>query len=314
MSAESSWRRIARWCQANAPRTAAWVLPAADAGELAQTIAGFPRGWPSDLRDWYELQDGLSPEAWRHDDLMLGWTVLSLASIRTEARNRIEVPDELFDRDLIAEGEDHPAGTPSPVWLPSFVPIARSVAAGTLCVDTRSGAQTGCLVEWDEEGGGPVIWPSTAAMLDEMAVSLETGTSRRGLTPTVVAGELLWRDDPVEGPADAAMTVSDGWHEVGRVKTEHSVVKWERGEPDPLYINGRDWAWYDIEIGGVIESLRVRMAPPTQWPPGFGERLGRDLAELRRAQAQMAADDKAYFNGLADVLESMLKLQRIGTA
>ncbi|MFG1792183.1 hypothetical protein [Nocardia sp. NPDC049149] len=184
--------RITTWTQTHLGRAA--FLPAADAAAITAAQQHSAILWPQDLIDLFTHANGSElPILPAHDLLSLddsNYIRQLWLDIATDLRQRH--PEMASDFDPEALGA-MPAGTPAGIFLPQFVPIADRDGA-TLVIDTRTGDLHGCIIEYTAEGSddeGP-LWISLAAMLTNLADSLETGTGFLRDRPSVVTGKLTW--------------------------------------------------------------------------------------------------------------------------
>ncbi|WP_141718120.1 SMI1/KNR4 family protein [Nocardia altamirensis] len=184
--------RITTWTQTHLGRAA--FLPAADPSDIAAAQQYSGNRWPQDLLDLFSRINGSElPILPEHDLLSLDRSndIRQLwLDITTDLRQRHPEMAADFDPEVLGA---MPAGTPAGIYLPQFVPIADRDGA-TLVVDTRPGDLHGCITEYTAEGSdddGP-LWTSLAAMLTNLADSLETGTEFLRDRPSAVAGELIW--------------------------------------------------------------------------------------------------------------------------
>ena len=131
--------------------------------------------WPQEIRQLYRHVAGSDD---RRAMLLLppGFELLSLERVVQvhalwQRLARAQIPE---NGDGIAEQMAHPAGSPTAVMLPGFVPFARS-DADTLFVDTRHGPLHASVNLWPDQDWvhRPPLWRSLSAMLDDLASSLE---------------------------------------------------------------------------------------------------------------------------------------------
>ncbi|MFI5777090.1 hypothetical protein [Nocardia sp. NPDC051570] len=183
--------RITAWTQTHLGRAA--FLPAADATAVA-AAQQWGKLWPQELLELFTHADGSQLQILPvHDLLPLDGSndIRRLwLDTMTDLRERHPEMAAAFNPEVSAA---MPAGTPAGIFLPQFVPIA-DLAATTLFIDTRPGELFGCVTEYTDEGAddeGP-LWISLAAMLTDLADSLETGTEFLRYQPSAEAGELVW--------------------------------------------------------------------------------------------------------------------------
>jgi cell wall assembly regulator SMI1 len=198
VTVDGDWKQIMTWLRVNAPRSAERLRPAQALEEQQAIAAMFTERWPADLAEWYSLQDGadpLDPQL----ELPPGWVPSPLRKIRndTEMFRKIarDLADEYdADKDLARAGTE-PAGSVSWFPLDAWVFIANDVCGNYLFVDLRQGPNYGCLSAWvhgDANLSG-ILWPSVAAMLQELATALQNGTPIEGSLPLAQDGVLTWR-------------------------------------------------------------------------------------------------------------------------
>jgi cell wall assembly regulator SMI1 len=176
MTVATSWSRIIGWLATNHPATAALVNPPATAVDIRYLQAAINRPLPADLVELLELANGTEHRAIRGSLIPTLYNlvpVMDMLSIRQMLQG--------IQRDIFGSGprpgDSEPAGSPTPDWLDSFLPIADAADAGLLYVDLRDGAQFGCVWEWYPEGGvaSAPWWTSVAEMIDDVAYALAEG-------------------------------------------------------------------------------------------------------------------------------------------
>ncbi|MEV3932238.1 hypothetical protein [Streptomyces sp. NPDC053728] len=160
----TSWERIDAWCGIHL--RAAPVRASAHGSGLRAMEAELATALPSQVHDWWALErvraDHWIPGAFAPVDLD--------EALETRAI-WLEVAEE--------EGPSVDAnGVPEPRFLPSFLPLALDPGGDGLVVDVRPGASCGEVLVWDHETWalGVPLWSSVAAMLQDIATALESGT------------------------------------------------------------------------------------------------------------------------------------------
>ncbi len=207
----ASWARIMRWVGDHTPTSAATVRPPAGAAALTAAQKATGRVWPPDLIEWFQLMDGTerSPAGY----LLPGHCPMPLSSVvqtrsmlsglvtpRTagdplnrnlRSRPGAPEPDDPYDVERL---DAQPAGSPTPVFLPSFLPIADDQNSNYLVVDTRAGALHGCVLFVDkvEAVVEPRGWDSVAVMLTDLADALESRRVIGTVAPEVDGHRLTW--------------------------------------------------------------------------------------------------------------------------
>lgn len=189
-----SWGRIDAWFRERRLSRAA-VRTAADEGRLRAVEADLAVTLPADVREWWGL-DRVSADCWIPG---------SFAPVGLE--EALETRGIWL---LVAEQEGpsfDANGEPEPRFLPSFLPIAMSPGGDGLIVDLRHGDAYGAVFLWDHETWvlGVPLWSSVAAMLQDIAAALGSGTpallghaALGGITEACVAvldksGDLVWQ-------------------------------------------------------------------------------------------------------------------------
>lgn len=187
------WARIISWCQERAPVTAASLNPPAQAEKVARAESATGRQWPSDLRTWFLLHNG-SDQGRAFPQVIPGYRPVNLAELEQEWTSlcRIWAPTTaaVGGDDLLAA----PAGTTAFTFLESYIPIAANDSSEYVVIDTRSGDEMGCVVEFigEDTDQGSMCWPSLAAMIKDVADALDSDNPCRGWVPIVVNGYLDW--------------------------------------------------------------------------------------------------------------------------
>jgi hypothetical protein len=105
----------------------------------------------------------------------------------------------------MAAGEAQPAGSRSGAWLRSWLPVGDNTSGDLLFMDTRPGAQSGSIGDFEHDNGGYTrgpVWPDIAAMLDDIAAAVHRGRwvhphdPDYDMVPTVREGKLHWEFGP----------------------------------------------------------------------------------------------------------------------
>jgi cell wall assembly regulator SMI1 len=179
---ESSWDRIVAWLRDHAPVSATHLGPAATTRDISVVEALLGRPLPADLLEWWQRSCGATGFA--EARLIPGYTPYTVEQAVECREIMLEVTDS-DDADIAVLAAE-PAGSPcTPGWLPMWLPIANDGMGCDLFIDLRSGPSHGCIMKWDkyEAVTLPPLWPSTAAMLSEIADALEHGTLIQGYHP-----------------------------------------------------------------------------------------------------------------------------------
>ncbi len=196
-SVSEQWGRVATWLRKHLPQPAIeWATEEQIAAAEQATTA-----WPEELRQFYRLVNGFPRENWisifpRHELLPLDRVVRDY-NTRVQ-RSKISYYGPPVDPEKFM-GE--PAGSPSEVYLPAFVPIGNA-DSDILFVDTRRGPLHGCVNEWpgDDWAWQAPLWLSLSSMLAEVAVSLERTSAfkvrRTQWLPSIVEERLEWNPVP----------------------------------------------------------------------------------------------------------------------
>ncbi|MGM7645690.1 hypothetical protein ACSVDM_12395 [Nocardia sp. JW2] len=159
--------------------------------------ADVSHGWweriPADLAVLFNHVDHFPPRLLPdHDLLTLSgahriWTLW--LEIIDDQRNRIPEYAAAYDPATLSA---EPAGSPSELFLPEFIPFA-DLDGSTLFLDTRPGARSGCIAEYSATGASEgELWPSLTHLFTTLADSLESGTPFAGHHPTVTEATLHW--------------------------------------------------------------------------------------------------------------------------
>ncbi|OZC73649.1 hypothetical protein CH251_14045 [Rhodococcus sp. 06-462-5] len=87
-----------------------------------------------------------------------------------------------------------PAGSTAFTFLESYIPIAANDSGDCVVIDTRSGDEMGCVVEFigEDTDQGLMRWPSLADMIEDVADALDSNNPCRGWVPAVENGYLAW--------------------------------------------------------------------------------------------------------------------------
>ncbi|ONI78386.1 hypothetical protein BWI15_00465 [Kribbella sp. ALI-6-A] len=176
MNVATSWGRIISWLTAHHQATATLINPPATVVDLRYLEAAINRPLPADLVALLKLANGTQHRAVR-------------GSLIPTRFNLVPVKDMLSTRQMLQKiqhqisgsgpwpGDSDPAGRPSTDWLDTFLPIADAGDGAFLYIDLRDGDQSGCVWEWDAEGGGESApwWNSVSEMLDDVAAAFVDG-------------------------------------------------------------------------------------------------------------------------------------------
>jgi cell wall assembly regulator SMI1 len=199
-----SWQAITSWLHAHAPRTHASLAGPAAEGDIRDARAQIP-GLPADLVTWWRLCDGATTQD-GSSELIPPYFVPCRIREALEAHASLRGFGSAVARERAAADE---AGSHAGAFLGSFVPIAASGTGDYLFADLRPGPRHGCVQHWSRDDGchSGMWWPSTTAMLTDIAAALTDGgeagrthvevawsRSIRASTYTsnVTAGRLIW--------------------------------------------------------------------------------------------------------------------------
>jgi cell wall assembly regulator SMI1 len=210
MGVQDAWERIDRWLAGNAPRLRAGAGPSVSTSDIDAVVSELGLSLPYDLVSLWRKLDGV-----RTDLLQClippGYEPLTAAgSLRCWRRHRALqydwYPVELHSQldEFLARLAAAPAGscTTEQVWVSAWLPVASDVHGRCLVVDLRDGPRRGCVMRYAVDHGceGP-LWPGVAAMLDDVALSLEDGVWAGEMYRKVDEhGRLYWSEQrPDEG-------------------------------------------------------------------------------------------------------------------
>ncbi|GAB3823699.1 SMI1/KNR4 family protein [Kribbella italica] len=170
-SVEESWGLITSWLEQNLPAAHQALEPPASPAAIDAISKEVGRPLPADLLAWLDLTNGIRGPATFGNLLPPFYTPLICEGMLTRHRMMHSVY-----ADLPHEDADSPAGSYSFVWLDTFLPLAASGTDVDLFVDLRDGELHGCVDELDAtEGSTGPVWPSTAAMLSQVADAFVLG-------------------------------------------------------------------------------------------------------------------------------------------
>ncbi|MFJ9057162.1 SMI1/KNR4 family protein [Streptomyces sp. NPDC102409] len=160
----TSWDRIDAWRGSHLRGTP--VRAVSDPGLLRAVETELGEAIPADVRAWWALER-VGADFW----LPGPFAPMDLA----EALETREIWLEVAEQEDAAFDAN---GTPEPRFLPSFLPIAAGPGGDGLVVDLRPGGSRGAVYLWDHETWvlGVPLWSSVAAMLQDIATALESGT------------------------------------------------------------------------------------------------------------------------------------------
>lgn len=221
MGTSELWTGIGSWLNINAPVTAKTIRNPAPESFILSFEQAAPHGWPSDLSTLYRRFDGAEPstagyifplyrplplaEAEQKKQMLLSiWAQLS-AEANAEFERHMRSP---LTRNLLAQST-HPeptkpydaarvealdAGTTAGMFIASYLPIADNNSGDLLFVDLRTGAEHGCIREYEKElaDSRPAIWSSVEELLDDTLSGLRTGRPAFSARPSVINGRLNW--------------------------------------------------------------------------------------------------------------------------
>ncbi|MDQ1635802.1 MAG: hypothetical protein QOJ32_2611 [Frankiaceae bacterium] len=196
---DEAWKRIVAWCHEHSTGSVGSLRPSAGPPAVNAAEAAIGLTFPEQLRRWFALHDGVRNNPML--ELLPGWVPLPLDAVVGHWRMYQEIfaalrADGTLDQppELVDAAENEPAGSPAFQFLAPFVPIATNHAACDLFVDLRPGPLSGCVTEYSREDAawrGP-RWPSLAAMLDDVADSLEQRRPAGHWYPTIEGEQLRW--------------------------------------------------------------------------------------------------------------------------
>lgn len=292
----AEWARIVTWCQANAPVTSAAFRSPASLEAVSAVQEFFPHAWPADLDEWFGVQDGIEESPFTGNGPLPGWVPWSLAEVRETAADQVATAQELFGAEGVAGEATRPAGSQAMFWLPSFVPIARGIAADYLIVDTRPGPRHGVLKVWDAEDGtssGPR--PTLLKLLTETANCLERGTPLGGLIAEIVEGGLNWQD--ADHPSRAKQTALPvEWLGLYERFRAHRIAVWDDGEKtwtDDLNQEQDHLEWSARQSRyRLMDALHSVLAgdPDDVWHGGRANCVEAELAQLMGLTPHLSSD------------------------
>mgnify|MGYP001076588802 CR=1 FL=1 len=170
---DSTWERIEKWLQANAPEAYAGLNQPATEEEIAEAEQVLGITLPQDVRRSYLRHNGQAYEApWMFYD----WEWLSLDQICDEWRTWKDLLDG-GDFDNI-ESEADGRQVRGDWWNPAWIPLTFSGSGDHHCLDLAPGPEgtSGQIIEmWHDEGERPVVAASFGEFLVKYAEALETG-------------------------------------------------------------------------------------------------------------------------------------------
>ncbi len=187
---ERAWASITTWLRREAPVTARGVRPPAATEEVLRVEADLGLAPPADLIAWWRLMDGF-------DDYRAGHVVpdryqpLPVA----EVRQRHVWMSEYADPGCCRGGEHRAAGTTGGGFCTATMPICQDIAGDLLVVDLRPGERSGGIAHYStEQGLLPTAWPGVAAMLVDIAESLDGEADGPDMAVPEVIGDgvLVW--------------------------------------------------------------------------------------------------------------------------
>ena len=196
--AEASWRNIVAWCGENAPVTAEALRGPASGDVLAAAQAETGQDWPPELLAWLRVGDG----AERSLDTCLippSFIPMGVAHILSTWRMLIDITNQVVDQNDIRACEAGAAGSYSPAFVRSFIPVGDDTGGHFLFVDLRPGPLNGCIREWENGAAYPrePLWDGIAAMLASIDEGLRAGRwgdDHTGMEPVVEDGAVRWED------------------------------------------------------------------------------------------------------------------------
>lgn len=181
-SIENDWDRIVTWLRDHTPASAARLGPPATTDDIAFVEALLNRPLPADLTGWWRRSCGVTDFA--------GGRLIPSGYVPYSIDEAVDCREMMLE---VASGDDaaiaalvaQPAGSPCTGWLPVWAPIAHDGGGCYLFADLRHGPAHGCVTAWDKYEGAILEprWPSTTAMLAEIADALQHGTDIHGDQP-----------------------------------------------------------------------------------------------------------------------------------
>lgn len=190
-SVHEQWARIDDWIRDNVPGI---TLSGAGPESIDAAMAATGQQWPSDLVDLFGHINGVPAESWMA--LLPRHKFLSLDDVVRYRDTMIRIWNDEAES---YETEPIPpyAGDLAHTFIPEFVPFA-CLDSNYLCVDTRPGPLSGCVVGFDKSGAdyaGPK-WLSVTALLTELADSLTSNADfDEGWRPVIRDNTVEWEHD-----------------------------------------------------------------------------------------------------------------------
>lgn len=190
--------------------TAAALHGAADGVALAAAQQELGHTWPNDLVAGLNVSDG-AERAFTAAVIPPSFIPSPVARIKADWHLLTGISRHIGDPGELAAFEAEEAGSSSPFFLRSWVPIADDTSGNLLFVDLRPGELQGSVCCWWRDDGfhQQPIWSGVASMTVEIADALESGlwvpddTGERDMEPVVRDGVLAWED-------------ADGWETLQR--------------------------------------------------------------------------------------------------
>lgn len=133
--------------------------------------------WPDELRALFRLQGGSIAYTGDAEIWPGGCSPLTFDDMVEQRARSVQ----MWADEGLPDFTSDPAGTPSGMFLPSFVPVALDGSGGYLIVDTRSGPAAGCVTPFhksDADLNGS-DWLSISDLLRSTAAAIE-GTASSG--------------------------------------------------------------------------------------------------------------------------------------
>lgn len=195
---EVAWQEIVAWCRANAPVTAAALRTAAGDQAILDAERATGVSWPSELKCWYRMHDGVK---WMDFDgrffpLSFPLSLRDLVQLHRELTEIWSQNIDLAGGATVDELMAGPAGKPTFVFIPAYIPIAADSGTEALVIDARAGELTGCVRGFDnvDADKGPYYWASLCEALEDILAALSQGqkTKKAGWFPKVQDGRLEW--------------------------------------------------------------------------------------------------------------------------
>jgi cell wall assembly regulator SMI1 len=204
---EAAWGDLVAWCVAHAPATAAALRGPADESAIRAAQEEMGAAWPGELVAWLRRNDGAG-RSWAGVVLPF-YVPLGVDDILKTWRMLTDISAQLVDPGELAIAEAAAAGTPSIVFLRSWVPIASDYCGSHYFVDLRHGKLHGCVGEFLDADGftREPLWPDLAAMVTDVLDAVRSARLVAGWQPHADDGVLRW--NPAPAPPRAPDSLDD---------------------------------------------------------------------------------------------------------